>query len=150
MRGICFGFRGVCKKWHLFWLYIFVPKVSFLLTIDVTFAKLNIQSVWTSDYQHTTGFKISGRKLERLLKLIIVKFHNNTTSFVAHTTLWTEISSYILCLFTDLKLKWAHVGYYEPTWYPTLYSDQGLFSHMTSVFANNTDHVFLIIVVRVQ
>jgi hypothetical protein len=47
----------------------------------------NSQSVWTSDYQETTGFKISKRKLERLLKLDTVKFQNNTTLFVAHTTL---------------------------------------------------------------
>jgi hypothetical protein len=88
--------------------------------------------------------------LERLLKLVTGKFQNNATSFVAHTNLWTAIPSYILCLFNDLNLQWAHVGYYEPTWYQTLYSDQGLFSHITSVFANNADNVFLIIVVRVQ
>jgi hypothetical protein len=47
----------------------------------------NTQSVWTSEYQETAGFKVSGRKLKRLLKSDTVKFQNNTTSFVAHTTL---------------------------------------------------------------
>jgi hypothetical protein len=74
------------QEMALIWLYLIVQKILFFLTIDVIFGKLE-HSKCAEFYQETTGFKTSGRKLERLLKLVTGKFQNNATSFVAHTNL---------------------------------------------------------------
>jgi len=51
----------------------------------------------TSTSQETTGMNISGRKLEKLLKLIKIRRWYKAPSFIAHLSLWAEITPYRCC-----------------------------------------------------
>jgi len=115
MREISFGITVVRKKWILFWLYIFLPKLLCFLVIDVTFGTLEPSKwVWhlTRDYRTQYKWKKIGEIVKISYSQIPMKRHKTygPYKFVNSNSVLHIMSIYRLEIAVNKEwILWIHL-----------------------------------------